>query len=133
MQNSLGGVVVGVCVLYKSRLGWGRLSSGWAVAGVVLYAIYSGVVSCGCCLSWALFGLQSFLFRKRVFLVSLLNLFLLSVKVSGSLSCRFYYCHVGFAFQCLFMYQGRFFSGKGCFWYRCVCFCRVWFRGRKGW
>ena len=124
---------MGVCVLCKIRLGWGRLSSGWAVAGVVLYVIYSGIVSCGCCLSWALFGLQSFCLRAVLVFVTLLNLFLVSVKVLGSLSCRFGSSHVGFAFQCLFMYQGRLFSGKGCFWYRCVCFCRVWFRGRKGW
>ena len=84
MQNSLGGVVVGVCVLCKSRLGWGRLSSGWAVAGVVLYAIYSGVVSCGCCLSWALFGLQLFLFRKGLVFVALLCYLLVSVKVFDS-------------------------------------------------
>ena len=74
-----------------------------------------------------------FLFRKGLFLVSLLNLFLVSVKVSDSLSCRFCSCRVGFAVSVIFMYQGRFFSGKGCFWYRCVCFCRVWFRGRNGW
>ena len=124
---------MGACVLCKSRLGWGRLYGGWAVVSVVLYAIYSGIVSCGCCLSWALFGWQLFYLRAGLVFVSLLNLFLVSVKVLGSLSCRFCSCRVGFAVPVIFMYQGRFFSGKGCFWYRCVCFCRVWFRGRNGW
>ena len=72
---------MGVCVLYKSRLGWGRLSSGWAVVGVVLHAIYSGVMSCGCCLSWALFSLQSFIFRKGLVFVTLLCYLLVSVRV----------------------------------------------------
>ena len=83
MQNSLGCVVVGACVLCKSRLGWGRLYDGWAVAGVVLYVIYSGVRSCGCCLSWALFGLQSFCLRAVSVFVALLYYLLVSVKVFG--------------------------------------------------
>lgn len=72
---------MGVCVLYKSRLGWGRLSSGWAVVSFVLYAIYSGVMSCGCCLSWALFGLQSFGLRSVLVFVALLYSLLVSVGV----------------------------------------------------
>ena len=72
---------MGVCVLCKIRLGWGRLSSGWAVASVVLYAIYSGVMSCGCCISWALFGLQSFCLRAVLVFVALLCYLLVSVRV----------------------------------------------------
>lgn len=118
---------MGVCVLCKSRLGWGRLYGGWAVAGVVLYAIYSGVVSCGCCISWALFGLQSFCLRAVLVFVALLYFLLVSGQISGSLSCRFCSCHVGFAGAGNFMYQGRFFSGKGCFLCRLLIFfcCRL--------
>ena len=90
-------------------------------------------LSCGVCGSSHFHVSGSFLFRKGLFLVSFVNFLLLSGKVSGSLSCRFCSCRVGFAAPVIFMYRGRFFLGKGCFWYRCVCFCRVWFRGRKGW
>lgn len=115
---------VGVCNVALFSFG-----VGWCFWQVVI-AVFS--VSLGFCNCKHFSVSLSFLFRKGVFLVSLFHLFLVSVKVSGSLSCRFCFCHVGFAFQCLFMYQGRFFSGKVCFWYRCVCFCRVWLRGRKG-
>ena len=75
---------MGVCVLCKIRLGWGRLYGGWAVVSFVLYAIYNGVVSCGCCLSWALFGLQSFCLRAVLVFVTLLYCLLVSVGVFGS-------------------------------------------------
>lgn len=116
---------VGVCVVALLSFG-----VGWCV-GQVVVSVFS--VSCGFC-NYRCFSVSlSFLFRKGLFLVSFVNFLLLSGRVSGSLSFRFWFCHVGFAVLCLFMFQGRFFSGKGCFWYRCVCFCRVWFRGRKGW
>lgn len=59
--------------------------------------------------------------------MSLFNLFLVSVGVLGRSSFRFFLCHVGFAVPFLFMFRGRFFSGKVCFWYRClICFwCRL--------
>ena len=72
---------MGACVLCKSRLGWGRLYGGWAVVGVVLYAIYSGVMPCGCCGLWALFGLQSFCLRAVLVFVTLLYFLLVSVRV----------------------------------------------------
>lgn len=81
-------------------------------------------MSCGCCISWALFVLQSFCLRAVLVFVALLCYLLVSGQISGSLSCRFCYCHVGFSGAGNFMYQGRFFYGKGCFWYRCfICFC----------
>lgn len=118
-------VGVGVCGVALFSFG-----VGWCFWQVVI-AVFS--VSFGFCNCKHFSVSLSFLFRKGLGLVTFINFLLLSGKVSGSLSFRFWYCHVGFAFQCLFMFQGRFFSGKGCFWYRCVCFCRVWFRGRKGW
>lgn len=116
---------VGVCsvALFSFGVGW----CFWQVV-VSLFSVSFGFCNCKHFSVSLSFGLRSWLG-----LVTFINFLLLSGKVSGSLSCRFYSCHVGFAFQCLFMYQGRFFSGKVCFWYRCVCFCRVWFRGRKGW
>lgn len=116
---------VGVCSVALFSFG-----VGWCFCQVVI-AVFS--VSFGFCnckhfhVSW------SFLFRKGLFLVSFVNFLLLSGKVSGSLSCRFCFCHVGFAVLCLFMFRCRFFSGKVCFLCRCVCFCRVWVSGRKGW
>lgn len=84
-------------------------------------------MSCGCCISWALFGLQSFCLRAVLVFVALLCYLLVSGQISGSLSCRFCFCHVGFAGAGNFMYQGRFFSGKGCFLCRLLIFfcCRV--------
>ena len=62
--------------------------------------------------------------------VALLCYLLVSGQISGSLSCRFCSYHVGFAGAGNFMYQGRFFSGKGCFLCRLLIFfwCRVKFR-----
>ena len=59
--------------------------------------------------------------------VALLCYLLVSGQISGSLSCRFCSYHVGFAGAGNFMYQGRFFSGKGCFLCRLLIFfcCRV--------
>lgn len=116
---------VGVCNVALLSFG-----VGWCFWQVVI-AVFS--VSFGFCNCKHFSVSLSFLFQKGLGLVTFINFLLLSVKVSGSLSCRFCSCHVGFAFQCLFMYQGRFICVRFCFWYRCGFFCRVWFRGRNGW
>ena len=84
-------------------------------------------MSCGCCLSWALFGLQSFCLRVVLVFVALLCYLLVSVSVFGRQSLRFFLCRSGFAIAGILVFRCRFFSVKGCFLCRLLIFfcCRV--------
>lgn len=115
---------VGVCSVALFSFG-----VGWCFCQVVI-AVFS--VSFGFCNCKHFSVSLSFGLRSWLGLLTFIHFLLLSGKVSGSLSCRFYSCHVGFAFQCLFMYQGRFVCGRLWFRIRCGFFCRVWVSGRKG-
>lgn len=125
LANVLFAGGVGVCGVALLSFG-----VGWCFYQVVI-AVFS--VSFGFCNCKYFSVSLSFGLRSWLGLVTFINFLLLSGRVSGSLSFRFCPCHVGFAFPCLFMYQGRFVCGRLWFSISLRLFCRDRVSGRKGW